>query len=299
MSPRLEKLVPAHPKGVNVSPPDAVSRRAENWDGLSAEYSESRDLVPFAYSIRPTHHLFVCVERGLRRDGETRVEGLPSSTLRNLTRRICVVPAGHQFEGWHVPSIPVKATVFHIETDWPLLDPELLTVAAPLRAQLWLDSSSIEATAAKLKALIGSKDPGDRLYAESLCVVLQHELFRLACGTVGARRPKGALAPWQEKRVRDYIEENLAGPLSLALLAQLVGLSTFHFARAFKRTFGQPPHRYYSSRRIEGAKALLAARGHSVTDVALALGFSETSAFTSAFRKATGLTPSEYRREHR
>ncbi|HXQ68526.1 MAG TPA: AraC family transcriptional regulator, partial [Alphaproteobacteria bacterium] len=158
---------------------------------------------------------------------------------------------------------------------------------------------SIEATAAKLKALIGSKDPGDRLYAESLCVVLQHELFRLACGTVGARRPKGALAPWQEKRVRDYIEENLAGPLSLALLAQLVGLSTFHFARAFKRTFGQPPHRYYSSRRIEGAKALLAARGHSVTDVALALGFSETSAFTSAFRKATGLTPSEYRREHR
>ncbi|HXQ66127.1 MAG TPA: hypothetical protein VN980_06120, partial [Alphaproteobacteria bacterium] len=188
MSPRLEKLVPAHPKGVNVSPPDAVSRRAENWDGLSAEYSESRDLVPFAYSIRPTHHLFVCVERGLRRDGETRVEGLPSSTLRNLTRRICVVPAGHQFEGWHVPSIPVKATVFHIETDWPLLDPELLTVAAPLRAQLWLDSSSIEATAAKLKALIGSKDPGDRLYAESLCVVLQHELFRLACGTVGARR---------------------------------------------------------------------------------------------------------------
>ena len=89
------------------------------------------------------------------------------------------------------------------------------------------------------------------------------------------------------------------GPRLARVAGQFVGLSTFHFARAFKRTFGQPPHRYYVSRRIEGAKALLAARGHSVTDVALALGFSETSAFASAFRKATGLTPSEYRRGHR
>ncbi len=299
MGPRLKRVVAPGVESMRIAPPDSFWRRAENWDGLTVESVENQDLVPFAYGIRPTRHLFTFVERAARLDGETRLEGLAPSTLRNFSRRICVVPAGHLFQGWHVPRIRTKVTNIFIDADWPLLDPELHSLAAQLRPQLFLDSASIEATAGKLKALIGSKDPGDRIYADSLCAVLQYELFRLACGTVGARRPKGTLAPWQEKRVRDYIEENLAGPLSLALLAQLVGLSTFHFAHAFKRTFGQPPHRYYSSRRIESAKALLAARRNSITDVALALGFSEISAFTSAFRKATGLTPSEYRREHR
>ena len=284
---------------MSVAPPDILGRHGENWDGLTAEYFEIQHLVPFDYSIRPTRHLFVFGERAARRDGETRIEGLAPSPLRDFSHTICVVPAGHLFEGWQVPRIHSKATHFFVNKDWSLLDPELHAVSAQLRPQLFLDSTSIEATAGQLKALIGSKDPGDRVYADSLCVVLQHELFRLACGTVGGRRPKGGLAPSQEKRVRDYVEENLVGPLSLASLAQLVGLSTFHFAHAFKRSFGQPPHRYYTSRRIERAKVLLTTRRDSVTDVALALGFSWTSAFTSAFRKATGLTPSEYRREHR
>ena len=68
--------------------------------------------MPFAYGIRPTRHLFTFVERAARLDGETQLEGLASSTLRNLTRRICVVPAGHLFQGWHVPSIPVEGHKF-------------------------------------------------------------------------------------------------------------------------------------------------------------------------------------------
>jgi len=298
MGPRLKRVVVPGVESMRIAPPDSFWRYAGNWDGLTAESLGNQHLVPFAYGIRPTRHLFIFVERAARRDGETRLEGLAPSTLRNFSRTICVVPAGHLLEGWHVPRIRTKVTHFFIDVDWPFLDPELHSVAAQLRPQLFLDSASIEATAGKLKALIGSNDPGDRIYAESLCAVLQYELFRLACGTVGGRRPKGGLAPWQETRVREYIEENLEGRVSLALLARLVGLSTFHFAHAFKRSFGQPPHRYYTSRRIERAKALLTARSHSVTDVALALGFSWTSTFTSTFHKATGLTPSEYRREH-
>jgi len=244
---RLKRVVAPGVESIRIVPPDSFWRRAENWDGLTVESVENQHLVPFAYGIRPTRHLFIFVERAARLDGETRLEGLAPSTLRNFSRTICVVPAGHLFEGWHVPRIRTKVANFFIDADWPLLDPELHSAAAQPRPQLFLDSASIEATADKLKALIGSKDPGDRLYADSLCAVLQYELFRLACGTAGARRPKGGLAPWQEKRVRDYIEENLAGRVSLALLAQLVGLSTFHFAHAFKRSFGQPPHRYYTS----------------------------------------------------
>jgi AraC family transcriptional regulator len=75
-----------------------------------------------------------------------------------------------------------------------------------------------------------------------------------------------------------------------------VRLSPFHFSRAFKQSFGVPPHRFHSHRRIERAKALLADRDMSVTRVGVVLGFSSSSSFTMAFRKVAGMTPSEYRR---
>ena len=57
-----------------------------------------------------------------------------------------------------------------------------------------------------------------------------------------------------------------------------------------------PPHRYHNSRRIEQAKTLLAKPELSVTDIGLTVGFSQTSSFTAAFRKATGFTPTGYHR---
>jgi len=66
--------------------------------------------------------------------------------------------------------------------------------------------------------------------------------------------------------------------------------------KAFKQSFGVPPHRFHTGRRIELAKALLAKPAPSVTDIGLTVGFSETSSFTAAFRKATGFTPTGYHR---
>jgi AraC family transcriptional regulator len=107
---------------------------------------------------------------------------------------------------------------------------------------------------------------------------------------------RGGLATWRQKRVADYIEEHLADTIRLATLAGMVRLSPFHFARAFRQSFGVPPHRFHNSRRIERAKALLADDTLSMTEIGLRLGFSESSAFATSFRKLTGLTPSDYRR---
>ena len=92
-----------------------------------------------------------------------------------------------------------------------------------------------------------------------------------------------------------YIEEHLQEQISLSTLADLTKLSPFHFCRAFKTSFGVPPHRYHTGRRIEHAKALLAKRDLSITEIGLTVGFSETSSFCSAFRKATGVAPRAYR----
>jgi AraC family transcriptional regulator len=109
-------------------------------------------------------------------------------------------------------------------------------------------------------------------------------------------RVTGGLASWQRNKVASFIDANLDRRLTVAVIAGLVGLSRFHFARAFKQSFGVPPHRYHTERRIERAKDLLAHSPHSVTEIAIKVGFSEISAFTTAFRRLTGLAPSDYRR---
>jgi AraC family transcriptional regulator len=77
-------------------------------------------------------------------------------------------------------------------------------------------------------------------------------------------------------------------------MARFVDLGPYHFARAFKQSFGVPPHRYHIERRIACAKELLS--GNSVTEVAMAVGFAETSSLSTALRRATGFTPREFRR---
>ena len=94
----------------------------------------------------------------------------------------------------------------------------------------------------------------------------------------------------------DFMEEHLAEDISLDVLADMVRLSPYHFLRSFKRSFGEPPHRYWTTQRIERAKALLANPHASITEVAFDVGFSGTSAFSGSFHRITGQTPTDYRR---
>ena len=171
------------------------------------------------------------------------------------------------------------------------------TTAADLAPRLHFENAALWDTTLKLTKLIESAGADNRLYLEALGTVLAHELARLDPGVAPAQpQLRGGLAAWQQRIVTDYIEEHLDQQISLATFAQLVRLSPFHFCRAFKQSFGIPPHRYHTSRRIEHAKTLLAKPAPSVTDIGLALGFSQTSSFTAAFRRATGFTPTGYYR---
>jgi AraC family transcriptional regulator len=123
------------------------------------------------------------------------------------------------------------------------------------------------------------------------------ELVRLNVATQRIDAPvRGGLAGWQQRIVTAYVEEHLAEHIPLATLARLVRLSPYYFCWAFKQSFGLPPHRYHNKRRIEEAKMLLAKPAPSVTDIGLTLGYRETSSFTTAFRRAIGLTTTAYHR---
>jgi AraC family transcriptional regulator len=166
-----------------------------------------------------------------------------------------------------------------------------------LGPRLLFEDATLWHTALKLKTLVESLALGDRLYFETVGTLLVHEIVRFSLGIRSIQpRVRGGLAPWQQRIVTAYIEEHVNESISLATLAHLVRLSPWHFSRAFKQSFAMPPHRYQTNRRMEHAKLLLTERADSVMEIALTIGFSSPNAFATAFRKATGLAPTEYRR---
>jgi len=280
---------------VEIAPSYAVTRHAAAWDGMAAEIVQATEHESIEYRYRGPYHLLAVYEQGVRRDGDTFVEGVPRSTLRDFKQKLTFVPAGHAYCERHEARVLTRVVYFYIDPDKLPALPE--AASATLAPRLFFEDATVWDTALKLKQLVESGHSENRLYFEALGVVLAHELVRLSAGPWRAKEPaRGGLAPWQQRIVTTYIEEHLSERISLAMLAQLVRLSPYYFCRAFKQSLGLPPHRYHNRLRIEHAKILLAKPAPSVTDIGMTVGFSETSSFTSAFRKATGQTPTAYHR---
>ncbi len=290
---------------VQFTPSDIAHREVTRWNGIKADTVEIVRREPYEYRLQGSCHLLIMAERGARDDGETEVEGLPTSTRREFGGRLSFVPRGHRFAGWQKPRVLTKVTYFYIDPSGPLLDPELRFAETEFKPRLFFHDHDLWAIASKLKAQAENPTPGSQQYAEALGILLAHELLRLNGSPAAPQSQadpdgrrgyvRGGLAAWQRTRVTDYVEAHLADNVLLSQLAEVARLSPFHFSRAFKQSFGLPPLRYVTSRRIERAKALLVGDA-SITQVGLAVGFGETSSFTTAFRRHTGVTPSVFRR---
>ena len=280
---------------VLISPSNIVKRQAIAWDGMAAEIVQATQNEKLEFCFRSSFHLLAVYEQGARNDGDTFVEGLPQSALRDFKRKLTFVPAGHEFRECHDPRALTRVVFFYFSPEaMPLLSDAEPTLLAP---RLFFENTALRETALKIMRLIESGSQDNLSYVEALGAVLAHELVRLDQGVSLKEAPvRGGLAAWQQRVVTNYIEEHLSETVPLAKLAELVRLSPYYFCRAFKQSFGLPPHRYHNSRRIEHAKMLLAKSSPSVTEIGLTIGFSETSSFTAAFRKATGLTPTAYHR---
>ena len=279
-----------------VTPPAIAQRRSADWGVVQPEQVEVIRHETFDYEFKGSRHVLIATERAERHDGETILDGLPRSTCREWNGKMTFVPAGHRFYGWQKPRNLLRSTFLYIDPQSSLLS-ELRFAEIEFRPRLFFFDHDLWATALKLKAQLHHPCRSQRAYVEALGIALAHELTQMNDGWTSAPSSmRGGLPGWQQKKLAQFIEEHLADEISLSSLAQLVRLSPFHFSRAFKESFGMPPHRYLTHQRIERAKGLLAARQLSVTEIGLDVGFSETSSFTAAFRKVTGETPTEYRR---
>jgi AraC-like DNA-binding protein len=96
-------------------------------------------------------------------------------------------------------------------------------------------------------------------------------------------------------RAKDLADVRYAEPLGVDDMAAVAGLSRAHFSREFRRAFGESPHAYLLTRRLERAAALLRTTDHSVADICLSVGLTSIGSFTTSFRRMFGVSPTEYR----
>lgn len=106
---------------------------------------------------------------------------------------------------------------------------------------------------------------------------------------------RGGLAPVVLRNIQAYIEQHLGEPLTLGELSLEAGLSEFHFARMFKQSTQMAPHQYVMQRRMARAETLVRHSTVSLTDIAMACGFSSASHFSHRFKATLGITPSQLR----
>jgi AraC family transcriptional regulator len=284
------------PSIVTFTPSEFVRHHVVAWQGIAGGLVQTAAQVRVSCDYRAHYHLLVASEGG-HDDGELSLDGLPGSRIRPLSRKLSFIPAGHHVRGWKKPQASGSTAFFYIDPRGPLVDPELRFAEIEFKPRLFFFDRDLWETVMKLKAQVENGGAGGRQYIEALTIALAHELVRVNHGAPAAEGVlRGGLAAWQQKRVADYIEAHVADEIPLASLAGLVQLSPYHFARAFKRSFGMPPHRYHVSRRVERAKDMLVHDDLSVTEIALKVGFGEGGSLTDAFRKCTGRTPLAYRR---
>src|SRR5258705_8838327 len=201
---------------VEISPPDIARRQLANWGAIQADTVKVTRRETFEYGFQARRHLLVAYERAERHDGETLIEGLPKSTLREFNCKLSLVPAGHRFYGWQTPRVLTRVTYFYIDLQDPLFDLESGVPCPTISPRLFFFDQAVWDTALKLKAEVGSSDPGSRQYAEALSLVLMHELIRLEQTTSGAARPlRGGLPVSRKKAGAEVIQDHPAGRVSL------------------------------------------------------------------------------------
>lgn len=296
MANEVDDFSPGEAQFVDITPTGAASRRSIACRGIAVELVQAGTHERLDFCFRTSRHLLVAYEQGTRLNGETCISDTIRSNRRELGRKLTFIPAGHEYREWHEPRTQISVLFIYLDPSeyraaWTC------KFASALLPRLFFDDPALWSTVSKLRQVLQSAATESPAYVQALGLVLTLELAGCHRRTDSSEpHVRGGLAAWQQRVVTAYIDEHLADRIPLAILARLARLSPYHFCRAFKKSFGVPPRRYHTNRRIERAKVLLERRPLSVTDVGLSLGFSETSSFTAAFRRATGLTPSGYHR---
>jgi AraC-like DNA-binding protein len=144
-------------------------------------------------------------------------------------------------------------------------------------------------------AVVGSDQARARRLIDRVMDILRTTLDEHENASTALTRA-GRLAPWQERRLKAHIEANLSVSLTTVDLAGVVNLSPSYFSRAFKQSFGKPPHSYLTMRRTIRAQELMLTTDEPLSQIAAACGLVDQSHLCRLFRRTVGRNPHAWRR---
>jgi AraC family transcriptional regulator len=147
---------------------------------------------------------------------------------------------------------------------------------------------------------IQRSEPAPKIFLDYIGqAILAHATYVYRGTPAAPGHIRGHLAPWQARRAKEFLNANLYGDVSLASVATECNLSVSHFAHAFRRTFGRPPHRWLMERRIDAVKGLLLTSRLTLAEVASRCGFADQSALNRSFKRVLGESPGEWRKSRK
>jgi AraC family transcriptional regulator len=278
--------------------PDADSPffvKRMSWSWFSAELVR---IQPTELEFRVNGDAaYLALHDYVRSDGETTINGESRSTLTDARGKMTFVPLGSSAEGWNCFKRRVSsAMAIHLAPPASGHDANDISKIPPA---LYFENANLRATLEKFRSVVDGSGIDDHAYAETLGLLLLWELRHAADPHDPRLKPvRGGLTGHQLKRIKEFVDAHVSKEIGISELAGLIGLSQFHFIRAFKHSVGLSPYQYVLSERISAAKEMLSERDLSIADVALAVGFSGASQLNRVFRKLIGVTPTAFRREN-
>ncbi|MFM0741364.1 AraC family transcriptional regulator [Paraburkholderia xenovorans] len=290
-----------------LSPEDLANRLCrglvtrQHWDGVEVQlYRRPTGEIEVELPPLRDHMLVVHLE------GETLVEerGLDGDPLRRWTHQgqISMTPAGQPVSRLlkgrsnviliHIAPDKVRAVAKSVYAD------DANHVA--LVPRLAVPDENVEQLGRLLLSEAETRDPGAAFVANMLASSLAVHLLRYHSTQASGGAQRLASPPGGRfRQIIEHMQAHLEDTLPLTVLADMSGLSLAQFARAFRAATGKPPHRYLTWLRVARASELLERTDRSVIEIGFQCGFEQASHFATAFRRATGMSPREWRISHR
>ncbi|WP_246673890.1 MULTISPECIES: AraC family transcriptional regulator [unclassified Mesorhizobium] len=244
-------------------------------------------------------HIFLMNLKGAASRGEDFVDGRRISFSPRRAGSVIHMPAGSDWTGWDEGEPTAAYLLVSIEKGFT--DEAFAGVvchrSADLPASVGFRDSTVEMALQRIAIELRQPDPISVTMVESQAM---HLLVQMVRRNGHYHEPaKGGLSAFDLKRAIALIESSSDETPTLADLAKEVGVSRFHFSRAFKQSTGMTPHAYIARRRLDQSADMLRSTNLSATEIALECGFGSSSHFTIAFKRAFGASPTEYRRRSR